>query len=79
MEKINDPFTYYYPSIDLHGLDRISAVIKVKNYNILVVHGKGEFILKKEVHNYLKIDKRVESYKSDNFNDGMTIIKLKED
>ena len=44
------------PSIDLHGMDRVFAIIKVKefindNYKlnnklILIIHGKGSYILK---------------------------------
>lgn len=87
MRKTDDPFLIILPSIDLHGLDRISARVKteefitdnlkLKNYEIIIIHGKGEGILKEEVHNYLKNDKRVTEYKTDNFNDGITIVKLK--
>lgn len=86
MRKIDDPFLALYPSVDLHGLDRISAIIKVKefindnlklrNYSILIIHGKGSGALKESVHEYLKSDKRVIDYKTDNFNDGMTIVTL---
>jgi len=87
MRKIDDPFQAFYPSLDLHGFDSVLGVIKVKefiadclklkNYDIIVIHGKGSGILKRSVHNYLKTDKRVLSYKLDNFNDGATIVKLK--
>lgn len=87
MRKIDNPFLVILPSIDLHGLDRISAKVKtdefitdnlkLKNYEIIIIHGKGEGILKEEVHSFLKNDKRVLEYKTDNFNDGITIIKLK--
>lgn len=88
MKKIGNPFIDFLPSIDLHGTDRISALIylddfiidniKLKNKVIVVIHGKGEGILRKEVTNYLKKDKRVEDFKLDYFNDGITIIKLKD-
>lgn len=88
MKKIDNPFYNSYPIVDLHGEDKIGAIIKVKElisdsiklkkYDIIVVHGRGEGILKKEIHNYLKTDKRVVSFKTDIFNDGMTIIKIKE-
>lgn len=87
MKRIGDPFQASYPNIDLHGMDSILAIIKVKefitdclklkNYDIIVVHGRGSGILRRSVHNYLKTDKRVISYKLDNFNDGVTIVKLK--
>lgn len=75
------------PSIDLHGMDRVFAIIKVKefimdNYKlnnklILIIHGKGSYILKNEVHKYLKSSDLVMSYKVDLFNDGVTVVELK--
>lgn len=75
------------PTIDLHGENRISAVlktkefindnIKLKNKLIIVVHGVGEGILKKEIHKYLKTEKKVKDYKLNIFNKGATIIELK--
>ena len=71
--------------IDLHGEDRINALIKVdefindsiklKRKNILIIHGKGEWILKDSIHNFLKKDKRVKAYKLD-INVGQTIVSL---
>lgn len=87
MRKIDNPFIAIYPSIDLHSLDRISAIIKVKEFildNIklknkcfVLIHGKGTGVLKKTVHEYLKTDKRILNYKTDNFNDGVTIVEIK--
>lgn len=75
------------PSIDLHGSDRYSASILVKefindNYKlgnklILIIHGKGLYILKNTVHEILKKDKKVKEYKVDMFNPGTTIVELK--
>lgn len=86
MRKISDPFLSLYNIIDLHGLDKESALFKVNefisdniklgNYNIIIIHGKGTGILRRSVHEYLKKDKRVLEYKIDNFNDGETIVKL---
>ena len=88
MKKINDPFLISYPTLDLHGEDRVGALIKVKEfindckklkkYDIIVIHGKGSGILKSVVHEFLHNNNNVISYKTDNQNDGMTIIKLKE-
>ena len=74
------------PTIDLHGEDRITAVmktkefindnIKLKNKLIIVIHGIGQGILKTAIHNYLKHEKKVVAYKLDIFNKGMTIIEL---
>ena len=76
------------PSIDLHGEDKINALIKVdefindsiklKQKYIILIHGKGEGILKKAIHEYLKNDKRIEDYKLD-INIGQTIVSLKFD
>ena len=73
------------PSIDLHGEDRVNALIKVdefiiesiklKHKEIIIIHGIGEGILKKAIHDYLKKDKRVKSYNLD-MNIGQTIVHL---
>ncbi len=87
MRKIIDPFLYNAPHLDIHGYDRYGAIAVVDNFidnslrieakKIVVVHGKGEGILKKSLHDYLKHDKRIISYKTNNYNDGETIIELK--
>lgn len=75
------------PSIDLHGETRdvsrilVSNFIKesliLRNYKIVVVHGRGTGALKKEVHNLLKHHSDVDKYYVDFMNDGCTIIELK--
>ncbi len=77
------------PTIDLHGEDRISAVLKVKefindnfilnNKLIVVIHGVGKGILKNEIHKYLRYEKKIKAYKIDIFNRGMTVIELNTD
>lgn len=80
----------YYPnrpSIDLHGMDREIARItvlefildnlKMKNYELVIIHGIGTGTLRKEVHNLLKQNKLVQEYKLDNFNSGITLVTLK--
>lgn len=89
MNKIINPFVDFLPSIDLHGMDRVSArikteefitdSIKLKNKKVVIIHGKGEGILKDEVYKYLKHNKYVIDYKLDGFNTGITIINLKID
>lgn len=74
------------PTLDLHGNDRYSAIylanefindnIKLGNKLIKIIHGKGEGILKKELHNFLKTKKEVKDYKLDIYNEGTTIIEL---
>ncbi len=87
MKEYIDPFLYNLPHLDLHGCERTTAVamtkifidenVKVDNKKIVVVHGKGHGIVRKSVHEYLKNDKRVTDYKTNNYNDGETIITLK--
>lgn len=75
------------PTLDLHGEssdiarvlieDFIRENMKLKNYNIAIIHGKGLGILKKTTHEVLRVNKNVLSYKIYYFNDGMTIVKLR--
>jgi len=75
------------PSIDLHGLDRDSARvaildfindnIKLKNKEIVIIHGIGSGILKKTTHDVLKKHKNVLDYKICYNNVGSTIVSLK--
>ncbi len=86
MKKNVDPFLYNAHFLDIHGYDRLGAVAMIKNFidnevkieskKIVIVHGKGEGILKKATHEYLKKEKRVDEYKIDIFNDGQTIVTL---
>ena len=76
------------PSLDLHGETRdtarilvdefISDNIKMGNYKISIIHGIGSGIIKKEVQNFLKKDKRIEKFYIDFFNAGCTIVNIKE-
>ncbi|MBR4262711.1 MAG: Smr/MutS family protein [Bacilli bacterium] len=76
------------PVLDLHGEIRGSARILVDEFirdnlkmgknEIAIVHGIGEGILKKEVHDMLKKHRYVEEYHLDNFNSGCTIVKIHE-
>lgn len=79
-------FTNNLPSIDLHGLDRNTARVKVlefisdnksmKKELICIVHGIGSGIIKEEVHNTLKKSKDVIDYKLFYNNIGCTIVKI---
>lgn len=85
--KNYDPFLNILPTIDVHGFNRdmmnyvvddfIKDNIKLKNKKIIIIHGKGQGILKDEIHRILKKDKRVERYYLNGFNIGETIIELK--
>ena len=85
--KLNEViFIDNFPSIDLHGLDRDTARVKVlefindnvkmKNDIICIVHGIGNGIVKNEVHSTLKKSKNVLDYKLFFNNVGCTIVKL---
>ena len=87
MRNLIDPFLYNVPHLDIHGYDRFGATAVVKNFidnydrigtkKLVIVHGKGEGILKQATHEYLKKDKRVLSFKTNNYNNGETIVDLK--
>lgn len=82
-----DIFLNRYPSIDLHGFDRDSARVAVKDFinenlflkneMIVIIHGIGTGIVKREVHDTLRVNKNVLEYKTDNFNSGCTVVRLK--
>lgn len=75
-----------YPSLDVHGETRdtvytvlkefIKDNIKLKNGTIIIVHGKGQGILKQEIHSYLKRMKEVKTYHLHYWNQGVTIVEL---
>lgn len=75
------------PQIDLHGEDRISAAILVKSFindnyklgneELAIIHGIGKGILKKEVYNLLRKDKRVLEFGTDCFNMGCTLVRIR--
>ena len=85
MSKYIDPFLINLPTLDLHGEivdsarvlinDFINDNIKLRNYKIVLIHGKGSYILKDFIHEYLKKDKRVINYYLD-INTGQTIVEL---
>lgn len=72
------------PTLDLHGEDIINTHIlvneflndceKLQQYELAIIHGVGKGILKKEVHNMLKKDKRVVEFGLDIFNEGCTLV-----
>lgn len=88
MYKKQDPFLEILPQLDVHGEfeDTVMTVVndfildnyKLGNKKIVVVHGKGEGILKNKIHRDLKKNKYVERCYLYNFNIGCTIIELKE-
>ena len=87
MHNFIDPFLKILPQLDVHGYtrDTVTTVVNdfiYENYRlgkkkVLVVHGKGEGILKNAIHKLLKRNKYVEKYYLYNMNIGCTIIELK--
>jgi DNA mismatch repair protein MutS2 len=75
-----------YPKLDVHGETRdtvftvlnsfIADNIKLKNNIVIIVHGKGKGILKREIHLQLKKMKEVKSFHLDYWNQGVTIVEL---
>lgn len=88
MYKKIDPFLEILPQLDVHGEleDTVMTVVndfildnyKLRKRKIVVVHGKGQGILKRKIHESLKTNKLVSRYYLYNFNIGCTIIELKE-
>ena len=85
--KVYDIFLERYPKIDLHGYDRDSARLATNDFideniilgndMIVIIHGIGSGIVKNEVYETLSHNKNVLEYKTDNFNSGCTIVRLK--
>lgn len=83
----SDILTSRSPRIDVHGetYDSVSLYLtnfieenyKSGNKYIAIVHGKGEGILKRRIHELLKINHKVEDFYLNNWNIGETIIVLK--
>ena len=81
-----DVLTSKSPSLDVHGetYDSVSLYVnqfvddyyKLRYKYIVIIHGKGSYILKNFIHEYLKKDKRVDNYYLD-INTGQTIVELK--
>ncbi len=75
-----------YPSLDVHGETRdtiytvlkefIDDNLKLGNEVVVIIHGKGKGILKKEIHLYLKKMKGVLNFFQDSWNEGVTIVYL---
>ena len=79
------------PEVNLIGLNSDEAIIKLDKYlddaflshisPVRIVHGKGSGILRNAVHNYLKRQKHVKSFRLGSFGEGdygVTIVEFKE-
>ena len=87
MELKDVIFIDSYPKKDLHGLDRETARVevndcirdnkKLKNEIVVIIHGIGSGILRKETHETLRKNKNVIEFKTFYNNLGTTIVKIK--
>lgn len=77
------------PYLDIHGYDRDSARVAINDFikdnvhmkrqKILIIHGKGEGILKTVTRVTLQKNKNVKDFKISYFNDGCTVVELEFD
>lgn len=82
-------FSSSSPVLNVHGEttdtvvyflnDFIRDNVKLGNVYVGIIHGKSSNILRNRVHELLKKDRDVDSYRIDIWNPGMTIVKLKID
>ena len=87
MENLTNKFIDIYPSIDLHGEvsdsvpflvnDFINDNVKLGKKIVVIVHGKGEGILKDKVKEVLKTNKNVIQFQLSADNPGATIVEIK--
>ena len=76
------------PRLDLHGCDReyasfltrqfLEDYYKIGEKRVVIIHGKGSGIVRKCVFDILRKHQLVESFALNMFNDGETIVILKE-
>lgn len=74
------------PSIDLHGVDRVTARMMItdfvsENYRLkqnifVIVHGIGSGVLYRETCDTLRKNKHVVAFKTYYYNNGCTIVEI---
>lgn len=89
MIPIMEMFNHSSPVLNVHGETRDTVVfflndfikdnVKLGNVYVGVIHGRSSNILRNRVHELLKKNKQVDSFRLDIWNPGMTIVKLKID
>ena len=70
-------FTDSLPKIDLHGFDRDSARVAINDFINDNIKMGNQIIIRKTTAETLSKNKNVEEFKTDYFNQGCTIVKLK--
>lgn len=81
-----DPFLAVLPTLDVHGFTSDTVIWRVSDfvndnlimgkYKLVIVHGIGQGILKREINNHFRKDKRIKKIYGDPFNLGITILEL---
>ena len=84
-----DMFNSSSPVLNVHGEttdtvvyflnDFIKDNVKIGKTYIGIIHGRSSNILRDRVHELLKKNKQVDSFRLNIWNPGMTIVKLKKD
>lgn len=87
MKLYSSPFLNVLPSLDVHGHTRETVIypvsdfindnIKLKNDKIVIIHGYGYGVLRKEIARVFSKDKRVKRLYVSSENPGCTVIELK--
>ncbi len=86
MNRIINPFTSFYETIDIHGETTETVVyvletfikdsIKLKNKDLVIINGKCSGKLKNKNNEILKRNKNVQEFYIDMYNEGCTIVHL---
>ena len=87
MSLNNTIFIENLPKLDIHGLDQkaaeyyinqfINERVELNELMVVIIHGIGQKILLKKTHETLKNNKKVIEFKTWNYNEGITIVYLK--
>ncbi len=86
MKKVGNIFLDSLPQIDLHGYTGDMARVAVDDFILentmmgnskcVIIHGIGDGIVRKSVHETLRKNKLVQTFYLDNMNIGCTIVSL---
>ncbi len=89
MSVANILYPNRFIKLDLHGFDRETARVaiidfiedakKMKEEYIVIIHGTGSGIIKRTTNEVLKKHNDVLEYGLDYYNQGQTIVKLKQE
>ena len=84
---LDDIFIQNLPTLDLHGEISSSARVLIKefiddnyflkNERLVIIHGVGKGIIKNEVYQVLKNNKKVKNFHLNHYNSGCTMVYLR--